>query len=134
MSLTNYAKNKMQDYLWGAIPFTNLPTNYYLALSTTTISSSGSNISEPVGAGYARVQIPNTKSYFTYSTSGSVNNSQAINFATSSGSFGTILDIGLMDSLTSGSCWAYTSLASPYIVQNNTTISFSASAITISQT
>jgi hypothetical protein len=50
MSATNYAKNKIQDYNFGAISYTP-PSSYWIALSTTNISSSGSNISEPVGAG-----------------------------------------------------------------------------------
>jgi hypothetical protein len=133
MSSTNYAKNKNQDLNFGGISFTP-PANFYLALSTTSISSSGSNITEPTGAGYARVLIPNTKSYFTYSTSGCVTNSGSIAFATSSGSFGTIVDIALMDSLTTGSAWFYTTLPTPINIQMNTALSFSASALVISQT
>jgi hypothetical protein len=132
MAYTNYAKNKLQDLMLGGVSFTP-PTNYYLALSTTNISSSGSNVSEPVGAGYARVQIPNTKSYFSYSTSGCITNSTSLVFAETSGSWGTITDIALTDSLTSGSVWMYTTLTTPKIVQSDTIISFSASSITFSQ-
>jgi hypothetical protein len=132
MSYTNYAKNKIQDLMFGGISFTP-PSNYYLALSTTNISVSGSNISEPVGAAYARIQLPNTKSYFTNSTSGCLNNNTNIAYVESSGSWGTIVDIALMDSLTSGSAWGYATLTSPIIVQINTAITFSASSITFSQ-
>jgi hypothetical protein len=133
MSATNFAKNKILNNLYGATAFTP-PNSYFLALSKNTISISGSNLSEPVDAGYARVEIPNTKGYFTLATSGSLVNSAAITFPQSSGSWGTILTLALMDSLTSGSVWFYTDLSSPRIVQDLSTISFSASAITFSIT
>jgi hypothetical protein len=133
MSLTNYARNKMNDHLFGGISFTP-PTNFWMALSTTNISVSGSNVSEPVGAGYARVLIPNDKSHFSYSTSGCLTVSGSTVYAISSGSFGTVLDIAFFDALSSGSAWMFSSLPSPYIVQNNTVVSFDANTINISQT
>ena len=133
MSLTNYARNKVNDHLFGGISFSQ-PTNYYLALSTSTISVTGSNVGEPVGAGYARVLIPNDKSHFSYSSSGSLTVSGSTSFSISSGSWGTISDVGLYDNISSGSLWLFTTLTSPYIVQNNTTVSFDANTITISQT
>jgi hypothetical protein len=132
MSYTNYAKNKIQDLMLGGVALTP-PSNYYLALSTTNISVSGSNLTEPVGAAYARIIIPNTKSYFTNSSSGCLVNSASIVYVESSGSWGTIVDIALTDAITSGSVWMYTTLTSPKIVQSDTVISFSASAITFSQ-
>jgi hypothetical protein len=133
MSLTNYARNKANDHLFGGITFT-APTNYYLALSTSSISVTGSNCSEPVGAGYARVLIPNDKSHFSYSSSGSITVSGSTTFAISSGSWGTVTDCAFFDSLSGSTIWLYTTLTSPYIVQNNTTVSFDANTINISQT
>lgn len=132
MASTNWAKNKIQDYQFGGVSFSP-PSNYYIALSTTTVSSTGSNVSEPSGASYARVQVPNTKSYFTYSSGGCLVNSASIVFPVSTGSWGTVVDIVFMDASSSGSAWYYTSLPVPKIIQDATTISFSASAITISQ-
>ena len=133
MASTNFARDKMQDYNFGSVPFTP-PTSYFIGLSTATISSSGSGATEPSGGGYARVEIPNTKSYFTYSSNGCLVNSASIVFAQTTGSLGTILSIGLWDALTSGSLWYYTNLTTPKIVQTDTVISYSASAITFSQT
>jgi hypothetical protein len=132
MSATNYARNKMLDCIFGGITLTP-PANYYIGLSTTSISTSGSNASEPVGAAYARVQIPNNKSYFSYGVSGSLINITDITFTESSGSWGTITDIGFWDASTSGSVWYYTTLGVPKIVQDTTVITFSASSITLSQ-
>jgi hypothetical protein len=133
MSTSNFAKNKNMDYNFGAVSFTP-PSSYFLGLSTTAISSSGSNATEPVAAGYARVEIPNTKGYFSNASSGCLVNSGSIAFSISSGSWGTIVDIGLWDALTSGSIYFYTTLPVPKIVQDATTISFSASAISFSMT
>ena len=133
MSSTTWSKNYIQDYLFGSVSFSP-PTNYYVALSTTTISSSGSNMTEPTAANYARVILPNSKSYFTNSSSGSIYNSGSITFPQSSGSWGTIVDIALTSASTSGSVWFYTTLPVPKIVQDATIISFSASAITWTQT
>ena len=133
MTATNFAKNQVLDYEFGSISYTP-PTNYYLGLSTTTISTSGSNQTEPAGASYARVQLPNDKSHFTYASSGCLVNSASIVFPTASGSWGTITYAFLADDLTSGSIWHYTALPSSKVVQTNTTISFSASAIAFYET
>ena len=132
MSSTNWARNKSQDYMFGSAYFVP-PSYYYIALSQTNVSVSGSNITEPVGAGYARVPLYNSKSFFTYSTSGCLVNSGSIVFPETSGSWGTIVDVVLMDSLTSGSAWFFATLPVPKIVQTDTIISFSASAIDFSQ-
>lgn len=133
MTATNYARNKKLDFNFGGVSYTP-PTSYYLGLSTTTISSSGSNATEPSGAGYTRVEIPNSKGYFTNASSGCLVNSGSISFPLSSGSWGTIVDVALWDNSTSGSIWFYTTLPSPKVVQDATELVFSASAITISET
>jgi len=132
MSSTTYSKNFAQNFLFGGVSFTP-PTNFYLALSLGSISSTGSGLVEPSGAGYARVQIPNTKSYFTNAVNGALTNSASIVFPITTGSLGTIVDIALCDAPTSGSVWYYTTLSTPRVVQDSTIISFAASAITITQ-
>ena len=136
MSITYYASGSILDHALGALLYTP-PGNFYLALSTTAISSSGSNSSEPIGGkGYARVQIPNNKTYFTYASTGSLVNASEISFPTSASAWGTIVDIFLVDTSASatGNIWFYETLPLPRIVQDSTTVSFSASAITFSMT
>ena len=133
MSSTNYARNQILDYNFGSVAY-SVPATFYLGLSTTTISSSGSNATEPSGASYARVSVTNNKTNFTYSASGCVVNATEIAFAESSGSWGTIVDVGLWDALSSGSIWYYTSLPTSKVVQTTTVVSFSASALSISMT
>jgi len=136
MSITYYASGSMLNNTFGSVAISP-PSSYYLGLSTTTISSSGSNSTEPTGGkGYARVEIPNNKSYFSYAVSGSLVNSGSIVFPTSGSSWGTITDVFLADTSASatGNIWFYEALSSPRIVQDLTTVSFSAGAITFSMT
>jgi hypothetical protein len=129
MASNVYQKNLTQDFLFGGISFTP-PSNYYLGLSLT----GGSSPTEPSGNNYSRIIIPNTKSYFSYSSSGCLVVSASLAMPQSSGSWGTITDLVLFDAVSSGSARFYTALPSPINVQTNTTLSFSASSITISQT
>jgi len=128
MSSSIYQKNLTQDFLFGGVSFTP-PTNYYLGLSI----GSGSQPTEPAGLNYSRVQVPNTKSYFSYSSSGCLVISASVAFPMSSGNWGTITDMVLFDAITSGCIRFYTALPSPITVQTNTTLTFSASSITIGQ-
>jgi len=136
MSITYYTSGSVLNEIFGSVPF-SAPSNYYLGLSTTTISSSGSNVTEPIGGkSYARVIIPNNKTYFSYAASGSLLNSTDITFPTSSAAWGTVTDVFLTDTSASGTgtVWFYEALSSPRVVQDLTTVSFSASAITFSMT
>jgi hypothetical protein len=133
MSITFYASGCMLDKAVGGINYTP-PTSYFIGLSTTAISSSGSNATEPIGSAYARVEVPNTKSYFTYTSSGSLTNSGSITFPESSGSWGTVSDIAFYDALTSGNIWMYHHLTSPRIVQEYSQLYFDPHAINISMT
>jgi len=132
MSSTIYTKNLSQDKMFGGVDFTP-PASYFLALSTTAISVAGSNVTEPSGNGYLRSEVPNTKSYLTYSSSGCVVNSGSIVFPTSSGAWGTIVDVAIMSASSSGSTMFYTTLTTPIVVQTGTSLFFSASDLNIKQ-
>ena len=134
MTATNFARNKILDYNFGSVTY-SVPAVLYAGLSTTSISTSGSNSSEPLGStGYARVPITNDKSKFSYASSGCLVVSGSLAFPVSSGSQGIVVDFALWDALTSGSIWYFTTLASPRVVDTLTELFFSASAITISVT
>lgn len=133
MSVTNYASAKILDKSFGNVDYTP-PTNYYMGLSTTPISSSGSNATEPTGGSYARVLVANNKTYFGYASNAIITNGCAIIFPTSGSSWGTITHVGLWDASTSGSVWFYEALPTPKIVQIATQVSFDAGAIQITTT
>lgn len=133
MAATSFSKDKINDQIFGDVAIT-VPASYFLGLSSTQISSSGSNATEPSGASYARVEISNDKTSFRYSSSGCILNAIAISFPQTSGSWGTMVCAGLWDASTSGSVWFYQALPSSLIVQNNTTISFSSSSLAFTLT
>jgi len=128
MAATNYARNKILDYNFGSTAY-SVPASFFMGLSTTTISVTGSNATEPSGAAYARVEISNDKTNWTYASSGCLLNSASIVFTESSGSWGTVTHVALWDASTSGSIWFYEALPSSKVVQANTIVSFSASSV-----
>ena len=133
MAATNYARDKILNYNFGSIAYT-VPASFFLGLSTTTINAGGSTATEPVGAGYARVEIVNDKTSWTYSSSGCLLNSTSLSFVESSGSWGTVVQTFLADAITSGSVWFYQALPSSKVVQANTVVTFTASSIAQSLT
>jgi hypothetical protein len=133
MSQTYYASNQFLDYVYGVVSFTP-PTTYYVGLSTTVISNSGTGATEPSGGAYARVAVTNNKTNFSTASSGALSNATAVTFTESSASWGTITYIFLADALTGGNIWYFEALPSSKIVQSQTTVLFSVGAITFAQT
>lgn len=125
---TIFAGNGILDQLFGATAI-SVPGTYYLGLSTTTISQNGTGATEPSGYAYARVGIPNTKSYFTVASDLSLSNSQQISFTESTGSWGTITHVFLSSDLTGGTMWFYAALSTPKVVQAYTTVTFGIGAL-----
>ena len=108
----------------------------YAALSTTTITGIGTNMTESGSGSYARVAITNDKTKWSSASSGSLTNLAAITFPESSGSWGTVTYIALTDSsaVGVGNVWYYQNLPVSKVVQAQTTVEFSASALKISLT
>jgi hypothetical protein len=133
MSITYYASGSMLNKAFGATNYTP-PAALYAALSTTHFSSSGSNGTEPVGNGYARVAIVNDKSGsgFTNAISGSVTNASAITWPESLAAWGTILDVGFFDSPTTGNLWFFQALGSTKTIDANTVLQINAGSLIIS--
>jgi hypothetical protein len=136
MSATNFARQQILDYNFGGTSY-SVPATYYMGLSTTTITASGSTATEPTGGSggaYARIPINNDKIDFSAYTGGSILNSGSLTFPESTTAWGTITYVGLWDALTSGSIWYYEALLSPKIIQSYTTVIFSASSVVITLT
>jgi hypothetical protein len=131
--ITVYASNKILDNLFGATGIT-LPSNYYVGLSTTTISSTGTGATEPVGNSYARVAVLNTKAYFSSAANGELSNLSSITFPVATGSWGTISHVFLSDLATGGNIWYFDALQTTRIVQSGATLVFLASALKFKMT
>lgn len=97
--LSDYAANALLDHLFYNTPF-GQPTSIYIALCTATIADSdtGTTISEP-GENYARVNHDDWK----IAAAGASSNSGAIIFAAATGgTWGTITDFALCNTLVTG--------------------------------
>ncbi len=133
MPFTNYAINKILNYYFGSTSGSP-PATYYFGLSTTTISSSGSNITEPTSGSYARAAAVNDKTFWNTSTTQAIKNSASLSFPQAYAAWGTVLAVFASDAPTSGSVWWYYNLPTGVAAQNMATLSFSASAINVTLT
>lgn len=99
--ITNYLKNKIQDYLFSGVAFTP-PTTYYIALSKTEPLADGTGVTEPVGGGYTRLAINRGLDDFTLSVNGIVKNKVSVVSSESTTAWGSLPYYGIYDSQNGG--------------------------------
>ena len=75
---TIYWRNKMMDDMYG-----DASNQFWVGLSSSAPTQQGGNVTEPVGNGYARVQIP----AFTSANDGAISNTTDIVFPISTGTW-----------------------------------------------
>ena len=103
MSFTNFLETEILDHVFGGNAYT-APSNLYLGLYTAAPSDTGGG-TELSGSGYARLAM-------AMSVSGNLaTNSAAEEFATATGSWGTVSHVGVFDAATSGNFMAYGTLS-----------------------
>lgn len=113
---TTYFLNLTAGNIFGTKTTPAIPTKYYIGLSTTTPTLTGTNVTEPsAGAGYARVELTNLSA----PSGGVVTNNQAINFNESTANWGTITHFVIYDSDTvgGGNLLMYGALSTPRSVE-----------------
>ena len=120
---TDYANTILQNLVSGA----------YVALATAapTAASTGSNISEPVGNGYARVQLNATNGNFK-AESRTLTNLAYIYFPEATAPWGTITDVCFATSASGGQLRYFGALNSAVSVGANTVPLFKPGTINIS--
>lgn len=99
MSLGDIYENRILDAIFGASAL-SVPANFELALSTTTPTDAGGNVTEPVGNGYARVSFANNGTNWASASGGSKANAVDHVFPAATGSWGTITHWVLYDAAT----------------------------------
>lgn len=126
-SFGDYAENKVLDHAFGKGSWT-MPTTIALALSTTTPTDAGGNITEPSQSGTAYVRksltIPGD---WNSAASGTISNVNDITFATATGAgWGTVTYVCIMDNATygGGNMIAYASLSVSKTVSAGDTLKF----------
>lgn len=111
--LTNYFANGFLDRMFRNQAFT-IAANYF-ALSTTTPTDAGGNITEPSGNNYARPIINTTggaSPAWGAVGSSTVSPANTVTFATPSGSWGAITYIVIYDAITTGNAIGFVSTTS----------------------
>lgn len=103
MSFTNFLETEILDHVFGGAAYT-APSTLYLGLFTGAPSDTGGG-TELSGNAYARLPM-------AMSVSGNTaTNSAAEEFATATGSWGTITHVGVFDASSSGNLMAYGTLS-----------------------
>ncbi len=126
MSLTNLGERNVLDDIFTS--GNGLGSTFYIALSTTTPLEDGTNFTEPVGNGYARVSFnpgANWTSAATASGLSSIENALACTFPTASGgSWGTVTYFGIFDAITVGNMLYIDALNSSRLIADGDPVEF----------
>tara|TARA_B100001093_G_C26860261_1_gene1029794 strand:+ start:4437 stop:4820 length:384 start_codon:yes stop_codon:yes gene_type:complete len=121
--ISDYLETKILQHVFGGTAYT-APTTLYISLYTVapTDSTSGTEVS---GGGYAR-----QTSAFTVSGN-TASNTAAIEYATATANYGTVVAVGVMDALSGGNLLAYGTLSSSKTVSTDDVFRFAAGALDI---
>jgi len=124
MSFSNYLEDAVLNHVFGGSAY-SAPSTLHIALFTVAPGEDGTGGTEVSGGGYAR-----QTGTFTVS-SGTASNSSAIEYATATANYGTVVAMGIYDSATSGNLLAYGTLTTSKVVSTGDVLRFNASAIDI---
>ena len=103
MSFTNFLETEILDHVFAGAAYT-APSAHYIALYTAAPGETGGG-TELSGSAYARRPV-------VFATSGATtSNNAAVEWATATGSWGTITHVGVFDAATSGNLMAYAALS-----------------------
>ena len=125
---SDYWEDKTLNHIFGKDSYA--PPTIYAALLTTDPLDDSSEISEPTGNGYARVET--LASDWNTASGGSLNNANDIIFPKATGSWGTITHFALFDAATDGNMLAHGALIQPKTVDSSYTPIFDAGDLNIS--
>lgn len=97
--ISDYLANELLDHVFPDAVFAQ-PSSIFVLLTTASISDSdaGSTVTEPTGSNYARIQHDN----YDAASLGVSENTGIVTFIQATTGWGTITNIGLVDSLTNG--------------------------------
>jgi hypothetical protein len=105
----------------------NAAATYYIGLSSTTPTNTGTNVTEPSGGSYARVAVTNNATNFPAATGRAKSNGTVIVFPTATADWAAGADMThfvIYDALTAGNFVAWGALTTPAPVLSGTQASF----------
>jgi hypothetical protein len=121
---TNYLENKLLDHVLNNASFTS-PTTVYVGLFTAapTDTTSGTEVS---GGSYARQVLS-----VSTASEGVVTSDADITFPQATGSWGTIVALGIHDALSSGNLLMYTDLTTSKTIETGDILKVSSGSLTV---
>ena len=125
---SDYLEEQLLNHILENITFTS-PTGVFLALSTADPLDSGAGIAEPVGNGYARVNV--VGGFTVSSPGGTASNTAAIEFPEASGSWGTITHWAIFDASSGGNMLFHGALTASVAIGGGVVARFIAGAFVI---
>jgi len=131
-SFSDYLEDELLDHVLGGADYTR-PATVYVGLFTAAPTDAGGG-TEVSGNNYSRVSVTNNATNFPASSGGAKSNGTAITFATPSGSWGTVVAMGLFDASTSGNLLAWADLAVNKSVSSGDIVSFAVGELDVSLT
>ena len=105
-----------------------LPTVLYIGLFTDSLDATGSG-TEVTGGSYARKQV--SASSFTDDGVGGFDLNTALEFVTATGSWGTIVSMGIFDASSTGNCILFDDLAATKAIASGDAFRFNSGSITV---
>jgi len=127
---TNSAETLALNFLFNAQTATR-PTTWFVALSTTTPTTSAGNVTEPAGNGYARQAVAFGASS---GNPASVANTGALTFTAVGGDWGTVTYMVIFTLVGGGVDLAIGQLTNSKLIQNGDSLQFAISSISITLT
>ena len=123
-AISNFLENALINAVLRNTTYTS-PASVFVGLFTTDPTDAGSG-TEVSGGSYAR-----TAATFGAPSNGVTTNSGAVNFPTSSGSWGTVTHFGVFDAATSGNLLFHGALTVSKTVGNGDSVSFGIGTLSI---
>jgi hypothetical protein len=125
--ISNFLALELLDHMFNNASYTSPDT--YIALTTATVSDSdtGTSITEVSGGSYARVQVNvngGSSPTWDVAAAGIVDNTHAIDFTTSTASWGTVTSVCVCSAATLGDLLFYDNTMADQLVGNGDTVSF----------
>jgi len=108
--LSTYYVNKLLDKAFGATDFTP-PATVYFALFTVVPTVGNTGGTEVSTNNYSRASIANNATTFPAASAGAKATGVTVSFPSPSGSWGTILGIGIYDASSGGNLLAVSTLS-----------------------
>lgn len=125
-ALSDFAEKLLLDWLMTTGSATR-PTSWFLALYTAAPSDSGGG-TEVSGSGYSRQAIAFAAAA---SPGGTTENTGAVSFTASGGSWGTVTHVGIFTASTGGNLLWHGAMTAPRTVNDTDTLTFAAGAVAL---